>query len=59
MAVLKEPPASAVPTGIVLLRLMPSSMDRTSEILVLRNSAAAKPTVELGSLLFAAVRSAR
>lgn len=57
ISVLKDPPASDVPIGSVLLSDIPPMTERTSAILVLRKSAAAIPVGEFGSVIPAAVRS--
>lgn len=57
ICVLNEPPASDVPIGNVLLRDRPSMVVRTSAILVFRNSAAAIPVGDVGSVRLAAVKS--
>jgi hypothetical protein len=57
MSVLKEEPASAVPTGIGFAKLSPASAFLVSAIFVFKNSAAEIPVGLLGSERLASVRS--
>lgn len=56
---MKKAPASEVPTGIVLLRDKPLSIDRVSWILATNNAAAASPVASLASDEPAAVTELR